>query len=63
LSLILSGNRVPRWAKIIRICYKLRERHIQGRGDKFRQRYVLAKLQKFERMRREECPSLIGSPT
>jgi len=56
------SNRIPEWVKIFRICDRLREQHVRGLGDKFRQRRTLAKLQKFERMRREKCPSLIGSP-
>ena len=54
--------RVPRWFRIRRICDRLHERHIRGVGDKMRQRRTLARWHKFDRMRREECPSLIGRP-
>lgn len=59
MTFAISGP-VPRFVKIIRICDRLRERHIRGAGGKMSQRRTLARLQKFTRMRREECPSLIG---
>jgi hypothetical protein len=52
----------PRWFKLIHICNRLDERVLRGAGDKMRQRRNLVRLQKFQRMRREECPSLIGRP-
>ena len=60
MALVLSVTRpIPRWVKFIRIYNSLHERHIRGVGDKMRQRLgTLARLQKFERMRREECPRL-----
>ena len=60
ISLRFTGP-TPRFVKVIRICERLRERHIRGVGDTMTQRRTLARLQKFNRMRREECPSLIGS--
>jgi hypothetical protein len=61
MPLVLSTNGpVPRWFKIIRICNLLLERQSRGIGDKVRQRRTLARWQKFDRMRREECPSLGG---
>ncbi len=59
IAISISGP-VPRFIKIIRICNRLRERHIQGAGGKMSQRRTLARLQKFELMRREEAPSLVG---
>jgi len=47
---------LPRSLKILRIWDTLRLRHIRGDGDKMRQRRTLARYQKFDRMRREECP-------
>jgi hypothetical protein len=48
---------VPRWVKVMRIWDTLRLRHIRGGGAKSGQRRTLLRLQKFERMRREECPA------
>jgi len=55
-----AASPTPRWFKIIRICERLHERHIRGAGDTMSERRILARWQKFDRMRREECPSLIG---
>jgi hypothetical protein len=51
---------VPRFVKILRIWDRLHERHIHGDGDKLSRQRTLARWQKFDRMRREGCPSLIG---
>ncbi len=55
-----AAGSTPRWFKINRICELLNERNTRGVGDKMRQRRTLARWQKFDRMRRQECPSLIG---
>jgi hypothetical protein len=56
ISLRFNGP-TPRFVKIIRICQRFRERHIRGVGDTMTQRRTLARLQKFDRIRREECPT------
>jgi hypothetical protein len=57
---ISSAGPTPRWVKIIRIYYRLHDRAIRGEGGIMRQRRTMARLRKFDRMRRLECPSLIG---
>jgi hypothetical protein len=61
MPLVISANDpVPYWFKLIRICDRAHERVLRGEGDRMRQRRTLARWNRFDQLRRLECPRLGG---